>query len=306
MKNKIVLIAVLINSHTLLVAQDTLRNLQNSIPRTVDSYSTGWGYFTGHNSRSTEEFAEKYYIEGTRKLVGVISEHTGKVTNTTNTSQFKAYTVGTNHMPATLKASKNVPYGQIDLTGTPMVTMFPSPATVTDSFFVSFNLTDYAHGGFEGDTIGLLYGTNGSRSNSDLALLGRNAVRHHSHGSPTWKDFYSQNFTPVATHFALFPILESTTTGNENLTTSEFEITRIFPNPFVENITIQVKSKTLNNILVYFYSEIGQLVKTKIIQNTEFSKEEGVMVDCQELPTGNYLVLIKGQTSGIGTRILKH
>jgi hypothetical protein len=203
-----------------------------------------------------------------------------------------------------LKASKNVPYGNIDLTGTPMLTLFPTPATVSDSFYVSFNLTDYAHGGFEGDTIGLLYGVDGSRPSSDLAKFGRNVARHHSHGSPIWKDFYSQNFTPIATHLALFPILSASTTRIDDFTTNEFSITKIFPNPFTENFTLQLKNNKLQKLTLFFYNDMGQMVKSQIIENNA-AILNGIQIDCQDLPSGKYIVLIKGEKSGIGTQLIK-
>jgi hypothetical protein len=287
-------------------AQDTLRNLQNSSVRIIDNYSavSTWGYFTGHNHRYTEEYAEKYYINGTRVLIGVVSEHAGVVTNINNNSQFKGYTVGANKLPGTLKASKNVKYGELDLSGNPMVTIFPTPATVSDSFFVSFNLTDYAHGGFDGDTIGLLYGTDGSRSTQDLAKFGRNAVRHHSHDAPLWKDFYSQNFTPVATHFALFPIMSASTGVIDDLSTEEFSITKIYPNPFTESFTLQLKKTELSKVTLFFYNNLGQLIKSKILE-TSYLGLNGIQIDCHDLPPGNYIVFIKGETSGIGTQLIK-
>lgn len=285
-------------------AQDTLRNLPNTAARTIHSYSSGWGFYTGHNGNYTEEFAEKYYINGSRTLLGVISEHTGVVANKKNKSQFKAYTVNANRLPGTLKASKNVPYGSIDLSGTPMVTIFPTPATVADSFFVSFNLTDYAHGGFDGDTIGLLYGIDGSRPSSDLSNFGRNVVRHHSHDNPIWKDFYSQNFTPIATHFALFPILSASTTGINDLTTNEFSITKIFPNPFTESFTLQLNDNKLQKLTLFFYNDLGQMVKSQIVENNAFNSN-GTQINCQDLPPGKYIVLVKGERSGIGTQMFK-
>jgi hypothetical protein len=287
-------------------AQDTLRNLSSVATRTVNKYPSSWGYYTGSNYLYREEFAEKYYIQGTRTLIGVISEHKGVVTNPNNTSQFRAYTVGTNKLPATLKASKNVPYGQIDLTGNPMVTIFPTTTQVTDSFFVSFNLTDYAHGGFEGDTVGLLYGVHGSRANNDLSKFGRNAIRRHSHSGPDWRDFYSQNFTPIATHFALFPILAVTTTGINKLETDEFKIASVYPNPFVESINLKLETINVSDLRITIYNDLGQVVKTVSNENMQFVNGEEIKIDCKELESGRYIVLIKGKNTGLATQIIKN
>jgi hypothetical protein len=288
-------------------AQDTLRNLSAVATRTVNKYTSNWGYYTGSNYLLREEFAEKYYIQGTRTLVGVISEHSGIVTNPNNSSQFRAYTVGSNKLPATLKASKNVPYGQIDLTGSPMVTIFPVTAQVTDSFFVSFNLTDYAHGGFDGDTIALLYGVHGSRAANDLSKFGRNAIRRHSHSGPDWKDFYSQNFTPIATHFAIFPILASnTTTGISELETDEFKIASVYPNPFIESINLKLETIKVSDLTITVYNDLGQVVKTINTVDMEFTNNEEIKIDCKELEAGRYIVFIKGKNTGLATQVIKN
>jgi hypothetical protein len=288
-------------------AQDTLRNLSAVATRTVNKYTaaSSWGYYTGSNYLLREEFAEKYYIQGTRTLVGVISEHSGIVTNPNNATQFRAYTVGSNRLPGTLKASKNVPYGQIDLTGTPMVTIFPASAQVTDSFFVSFNLTDYAHGGFDGDTIALLYGVDGSRAANDLGKFGRNAIRRHSHSGPDWKDFYSQNFTPLATHFALFPILAPLTTGINELETEEFKIASVYPNPFVETIYLKVEKIDVSYLTINIYNDLGQIVKSLNTESLEFTANQEIKIDCKELAAGKYIVFIKGKNTGLATQIIK-
>lgn len=303
MRRSLLSLAVLLLGMPGVHAQDTLRNLLVETPRTIDVYSPGWGYYSGHNHRYTEEYAEKYRIQGEGSLIGVISEHTGVVANPNNISQFRAYAVGSNGLPSTLLANANVRYGRIDLSGTPMLTTFLVPAQVTDSFFVSFNLTDYAHGGFEWDTIGLLYGEHGSRPEEDLALFGRNVVRHHSHGAPAWRDFYFGNFTPVATHFALFPIL-SFPVGIGPISTHEFRVD-VFPNPFVEEVMIRLTDNTSKELTVHFYNDMGQVVKERSIQGADLDMEGSIRIDCQELAAGKYIVLIKGHSGGIATQLVK-
>ena len=298
--------ALLFLSKLSLFAQDTLTNLPKTATRTINKYSSGWGYYTGHNGNYIEEFAEKYYISGSRTLLGVISEHTGVVANNNNESQFKVYSVGNNKLPGNLIVSKTLIYGDINLSGNSMITIFNAPALVSDSFFVSFNLTDYAHGGFDGDTIGLLYGEDGSRPNTDLPRFGRNAVRHHSHGSPIWKDFYSQNFTPIKTHYALFPILAPATIGINELETDEFKIASVYPNPFVESINLKIVTIDVNDLTVIIYNDFGQVVKTVNTENIEFTNNEEIKIDCKELGPGRYIVFIKGKNTGLATQLIKN
>lgn len=288
-----------------LFAQDTLTNLPKTATRTINKYSSGWGYYTGHNGNYIEEFAEKYYINGNRTLLGVLSEHTGVVANNNNESQFNVYSVGNNKLPGNLMVSKTVIYGDINLSGNSMITIFNVPALVSDSFFVSFNLTDYAHGGFDGDTIGLLYGVDGSRPSTDLSRFGRNAVRHHSHGSPIWKDFYSQNFTPIKTHFAIYPILVSAN-GIDDLKTDEFEITNVFPNPFTESLYIKVNQKNeVSKLSITIYNDLGQIVKQITSENFNYTDSKEIKINTSELISGRYILFIKGNNTGLATQIIK-
>jgi hypothetical protein len=171
---------------------------------------------------------------------------------------------------------------------------------------VSFNLTDYAHGGFDGDTIGLLYGEDGSRPNTDLPRFGRNAVRHHSHGSPIWKDFYSQNFTPIKTHYALFPILAPATIGINELKTDEFKIASVYPNPFVETVYLKIEKIEASYLTINIYNDLGKIVKSLNTESIEFTANQEIKIDCKELAAGKYIVFIKGRNTGLATQIIKN
>ncbi|MFM6308635.1 MAG: T9SS type A sorting domain-containing protein, partial [Dolichospermum sp.] len=143
-----------------------------------------------------------------------------------------------------------------------------------------------------------------TRSVDDLKLFGRNAVQVHNHDEEEWKDFYSQNFTPIATHFALFPILNASTRGRDDLTTNEFSITKIFPNPFTESFTLQLKNNEPQKLTLFFYNSMGQIIKSQVVENNTINSN-GIQIDCQDLPSGKYIVLVKGETSGIGTQMIK-
>ena len=212
MKYYYTIICAVVLSGTYCQAQDTLRNLLTDSLVAFEYEAPGWGYFLGHNHNLNEEYAERYAIEGTGAVVGVISHHTGVNTNN-NMAEFNVYAVGSNNLPDQQLGSHEVPYRDLDLSGNAMTTMFDKPVVVTNQFYVAFNLNDYAHGGFEGDIISLMSGPDLTRSTEDLANFGRNVIRRHNHGSRIWRDFYTQNFTPMATHFAIFPIVDFTITS---------------------------------------------------------------------------------------------
>jgi hypothetical protein len=217
-------------------APDTLRHLAPGTPLVVHEYAAPrTGYVLGHNSRRTEEYAEKYHLTGGGRLIGVVAHLGGVVANANNIAEFNAYRVGTNRLPSVRVASKQVLYGSLDLSGGPMLVRFNAPVTVADSFFVSLSVGDYSHGGFDGDAWAVLAGPHASRAATDLGRFGRNAVRLHNHTVQDWVDLYLQNFTPLATHLALFPVIEPTGAtageGGPVLAAGSLALHPVAPNP---------------------------------------------------------------------------
>lgn len=248
-------------------APDTLRHLAPGTPFVAHTYATPrTGYILGHNSRGTEEYAEKYRVTGGGRLVGMVAHLNGVVANRNNISEFNAYRVGANRLPDLRIASKQVFYGDLDLSGGPMMVRFNAPVAVADSFFVSFNVTDYQHGGFDGDALTVLAGPNGSRSPADAARFGRNAVRLHNHALRDWADLYRQNFTPIATHLALFPIVELTnpTAGEDApaLVSLGLTLRPAYPNPARGQATVAFELGAPADVRVELYDVQGRLVRS--------------------------------------------
>ncbi len=214
------------------VVKDTLRNLAPESSLVINEYSGGsnWGFWTGHNNLGRQQFAEKYYIEGSAKVLGLICHLTGTVTpRTPDSSAFNIWTVGAGKFPNELVASKAVKNVDLDVSGNAYHVAFDEPVSVKDSFFVAFDLYDYSHHEHQ-DTLGVLYGPDGSRPSDDK--FGRNVIQVHSHGTPVWRDFATQNFTNITTHLAIFPIIEFTETV---LSVQPRDYTlRIHPNPTMD------------------------------------------------------------------------
>jgi len=220
-------------------AQDTLRNHSADVSLVAYTYTSpgSWGYYLGHNSNYRQQFAEKYTIAGSARVLGVISHLTGVYANPGNKVSFNIFEVGTSRFPAGKLAAKEVAYRDLDLSGKAMATWFDSPVSVSDSFFVALDLFDYAHGGYDGDTIGLLCSPDGSRTSNAISDKGRNVLQFHSHSSVAWRDYATQNFTPAhmdMVHFALYPVVEFTgITGLDKATVSSgsLSLSAPYPNP---------------------------------------------------------------------------
>ena len=258
--------------------KDTLRNLAKESSLAIDQYSGGsnWGYWTGHNNLGRQQFAEKYYIEGNAKVLGVICHLTGTVTpGTQDSSAFNIWTIGNNNFPDELVASKAIQNVDLDVSGNAFHVVFDEPVSVKDSFFVAFDLYDYSHHEHQ-DTLGILYGPDGSRAPDDR--FGRNVIQVHSHGTPVWRDFATQNFTNIMTHLAIFPIVEFPETVL--FADSRDHALKIYPNPTTDRFYLPAGIRVDQVAVVD--------MKGKIIFET--NAPNGRSIEVKGWPVGSYVV----------------
>lgn len=275
---------------------DTLSNLEEGTSLYAPRYTDPgqWGYILGQNSAYRQQYAEKYHIEGGAKVKGIITHLTGVYEHPENYVEFNVYRVSENGLPGKRLGGRQIFYKDIDLSGNAMYIHLNTAVNVADSFFVTFNVLDYLHGGYDGDTLGLMAGEPGSRPTEDLGSFGRNAVQAHNHSKEEWKDFYTQNFTPIATHFALFPIVEYEDVSLEkHLSWKNF---RIYPNPSEGRFFIDNAPGKLSE--VHVINTLGQVV----LQRKVKSDEKIVAIDIREqcMP-GAYILLLRTGEGSVST-----
>jgi hypothetical protein len=285
---------------------DTLRNFPKELGIYAPKYasSNGWGYYLGLNQVANQQYAEKYHLVGGGKVLGVVAHLQGKYANPNNHVEFNVYEVGTNRLPGRRLNTHAIPYRSLDLSGNAYQVIFAKPVTVSDSFYVSFNVDDYLHGGYEGDTLGLMAGVLGSRKREDLVRFGRNVVQAHNHDREDWKDFYTQNFSPLTIHFALFPIVEwtePTALADEKMATNGLVS---YPNPMRDVLYIQQQSSLNNLSHVELKNLSGQTVLSKAITNN--SEGNTATLDGLELlPKGMYLLMLHSNKGVLVQKIEK-
>ncbi len=194
------------------VLTDTLRNHSVQAELYLPVYEAPQrGPILGQNSMLRQQYAEKYFIAGNGRVAGVILHVGGVYANPNNTVDVAVRGVGVDGLPGVRLGGAAIRYESLNLSGAAQYVAFPSAIAVADSFFISFDLGDYGHGGFEGDSIGLYACKPGCRDSADLKIYGRNAVQRHNHARVDWRDFFYQNLTPLAIHFALYPVGEGLT-----------------------------------------------------------------------------------------------
>ncbi|WMJ74364.1 T9SS type A sorting domain-containing protein [Cytophagaceae bacterium ABcell3] len=292
-------------STTLAQTIDTLSNHNSDATLYAPQYleANRWGYYFGHNSRYRQQFAEKYYINGKANVTGIVSRHAGVYTNAKNIAEYSVFDVADSRLPGRKLTGRQVFYENIDLSGTPMITNFNSAVSVADSFFVSFNLYDYAHGGYEGDTLAILCSEDGSRAPDDH--WGRNAIQFHNHAITDWRDIYTQNATPVLVHLAIYPIVEfDVTSANAYVEDRGFKLYAGYPNPMTDNtFNLSLSVPEPDQVKVYFYNTEGQIVYRTELQGLPEVQNYPVLLD--ELTAGVYVCLVEYKTTVLSQRIVK-
>jgi len=311
MKRLLILGLVILNTSLCFSqTQDTLSHLSPEISLTAIKYDgpNQWGYLTGHNHLGRQEYAEKYYIEGSAKVTGIISHHQGVVTNKKNVGEFVIYSVNEEGLPENILNSTQWYFEDLDLSGNAHFTPLNKATVVADSFFVSFNITDYSHGGFEGDTLALMTGPEGSRDEEDLSVWGRNVTRFHNHSKPDFRDFYYQNGTPIATHFAIYPIVEfndNPITGIEDqfIVKNRLKLYPAYPNKSNGQITIQFELDETANVKIQIMDVSGALQYEENL-NRKHPGEHFVPLDLSGLSSGTYVYILQTKSTKLAARIL--
>ncbi|NJO91014.1 MAG: T9SS type A sorting domain-containing protein [Chloroflexia bacterium] len=186
-------------------------------------------------------------------------------------------------------ASKVIKTKDLNVSGKAFTVMLNAPIQLPDSFFVAFDLLDYSHHDHP-DTLALLYGPDGSRSQNDLSNFGRNVVQVHSHGDPVWRDFYTQNFTLIATHFAIYPLIErQSSTSSQDLRNQGASLRVAYQNQL---LTVFYSLNNREKPTLEIYNLIGQLQKREILApNTEGVQQ--AVIPLENLQTGLHIAVLK-------------
>lgn len=259
-----------------------------------------WGYYLGHNAWGDEAFGEKYEVPGQQNVVGVIA-HLGGTSESNNQASYKVYTVGSDGLPESTSATKNFVMGEAptDQT-TPHMVMFDNAVAVNNEFFVVLDLGDYSHSSLAGDTLCLMSGAQGSRPASD-DTFGRNVIRWHGHGGEDWKDFFTQNFTPLSIYFAIYPVLDGVVSTSDIFV--EREAPSLFPIPANDVLNVAMNLLEPEVMQVMLLSIDGKLISTE--QFTLAGGENRLQLPVSDLAPGAYVIAFESPNYRSATRFVK-
>ncbi len=194
---------------------DTLRLFPGGSDLELRKYaeSDRWGYVAGHNYAYRQQFAQKYFHSGVAFIDEIEFSLGGVFANPKNRIEVAVFQVRPDGLPGNKLGGREIFYEDLELNGGLTRVALPTKVQISDSFFVSVNFKDYAHGGYEGDTLGVKSCLEGCRDSLDLSVFGRIAVQRHKHGDIDWRDFFTQNSTPFRIYLAIYPLLEKDPTS---------------------------------------------------------------------------------------------
>jgi photosystem II stability/assembly factor-like uncharacterized protein len=288
---------------------DTLKNHVPTAAIEVMRYNKaqGWGYILGHNYLFRQQYAEKYYIEGKAEVNGLITYLKGRYAHADTLAEFNVFNVSDKRVPGTRLGGKKVRYKDLTLNGDPTTILFDQPVAVADSFYVSFNLFDYAHGGYEGDTIGMYMSRPGTRLVTDFKVKGRNVVQRHNHEFTDWVDFRTQNFTPHAVHFAIYPIVKFTdiTTGIEEQYVEQggMRLFPAYPNPASTTLHLNFSLSKSENVSVQVIDGKGSTMLDWNLGRKD-KGDHDMEMDVTFLKPGFYVYVIRTGTASLASRFI--
>jgi hypothetical protein len=275
---------------------DTLKNHAAVLNLEAGKYTVGgdWGFYVGHNSKEQQQFGEKYLVEDHVHVLGVVAHitpSTGAVTDDHFEIDFRLWEVDAEGKPV---GTRSIEDGHLHLEdanlGGPTVIMFHDEAHVEDAFFVTMDLGDYAHDGLAGDTV----------------VPFRNVFQAHSHGAPDWRDFYTQFTTPtqIATHLALYPIVEIESTHIGKISKNGLQIMSPYPNPSTNEITFPFSLKKQASVqfdILDIHGRIVNSIDAGIVTGGDHQQK----IDISSLPSGTYILSIISSEGAVGIKFTK-
>jgi hypothetical protein len=237
-------------------------------------HDSGWA--TGMNAYGDMGWAERYFIWGNSSVIGgayFLYEKSGTSTST-GSGTGKVYS--SNGKPNTSLGSATIAYNTINQ-GLALFT-FGTPVSVTDSFFMAFEVPAYTLGG--PDTIAVVTTRNGNRSTNNA---NQNCAKW---SDGMWYRELDQNFGLKVTY--MLCAIANVNTGVENyVAQGDLKLYAAYPNPSAKEVTVNFGLQNANKTRIEIYDAQGKamLKMDKGVLNSGMHNEK---VDVSAFPAGNY------------------
>ena len=298
--------------------RDTLSNISDVSTLALYKVGSDSGYVTGTNFWGDQAFAERYdfnWHANTVQVIGVIAFFGGKVNPLSthaitfniwdqSAPQAVAPALYYNGFPNNLLDTLTVPVTQLGIgpvIDTEKAYFFATPSAVlSSSFFAGYSI-NYNYATLNGDTLGLISSSNGSRALStiysidsvgDTALNVQNATMGSDN---VWYDNYTQDDS-ILNDLAIYPIINTATQLNVNgITRNALTFYGNYPNPADGSTDIKFSLAKNTSVTIQITDMVGRAEKT-IKEDNLGAGTYVIPVNTADLAAGDHLYLVR--TSG--------
>lgn len=279
---------------------DTVCNLE--VDDTLAYYYVGSapfdsGWVSGHNAYQDMAWAEKFTITGTANVVGgayLLAERSGAATSG-GTAIGKVYnTAGTGGKPGTSLGQANIPFASMSLSWPPTPTFFTFtlPISVTNSFYMVFELGTYTLGG--PDTISIVTSKDGNRSTT-------NADQNCAQFSDNlWYFELTENFG-LSLNYGLCAILDIASGVNDYVSKGDLNLYAAYPSPAASTVTINYSIVNASTTAIEIFDELGKSVQ-KINKGNLSAGKHIETIDVSSFASGNYFYNVSTENGTLYSR----
>jgi len=321
MKQPLLLVVFLLTSlFAFAQAPDTLKHYDIFSTQTIDAPLeiqgvNPWGYRYGHGQSGLHEFAEKYDIGDSMRLVGILvylSEFADYSTTSNENAWLAWYMLDGPKPNAAFEDSIQVPFTNVN-TGlfAPHIGMFSEDDTiiVSDSIFVSFGFPTYPYNNNSPswtpptDTFAV-YRTDDQTNDPSPGTYFRNAIRYPDAGN--WEDPNVIFMDEI--NFLISPIVDPVPEDDPDpvsngpmISRKGFSLNKLYPNPATDRAVVEFSLD--NNEDIHF---ILMDMSGKVLNNWSRSFNSGDSmeeIDLSQLSSGNYILAMKSN-SGVVSSLL--
>ena len=278
----------------------------------------------GHGSRKEYEWAERYILEDSVVLKGLVSQHYGFVTDN-DSAYYNIYRPRADLLPGESILEKKVAFMDLDLNAGLNILSFDPPLVLKDTFFLAFGVPPYD------DYSDNIIGTYIIAGGYDLwkSGFGRTAARWMD---GKWYDMYTSMYLTAevpdiqdprlnAFHLSIAPVLNFFT-GNLNPIAGDLKalgqplgtapsikmrnlrLYPHFPNPADQTITIQFENTTWEPVSLNIYRTDGALVYS-IRVDAPANCQTQHTIDVNSWAHGEYVYILQTANDMISSVFIK-
>ncbi len=271
--------------------------------------SCNWGYIYGHSCQGNDGFAERFYVNDSVHVKGIMAHIASKGGNTLDTLKagFKVYNTSNNDIGNEI-ASKELLFQDMMVSSIPSIpqvknfqsVMFQDTVIAHNSFYTSFEIPSHGTNYDGEDTLAIQVVGRDEFSGSNDTISNVTLYRNGGMWSSTTNLLNNNGdiFYYMAPIVAPVPTNDTTndTTNavpeNPLLSNGGANLYGAYPNPVEDQTKVVFSTNKRSDVSISVYTVNGQKVLSKDYSTLPIGKHE-VALEVSELRPGNYIYTVE-------------